>query len=177
MFPPEEGLEGKRGSPLVNDRRDAAGLREEENRLFDAASVWYLDRLTAPMHFRITSDANQESGVGEVVCDLSGPTRKHFVPRDYGSGLPRLAVVLMCRDPALNFKRRVRFAKKNQTLYMDVMLHLPEMVPLTHHERCRVIIQRMEREISEALSKYNFADFDRPRFESDLQNWFAVNAA
>jgi len=129
------------------------------------------------MHFRITCGANKESGVGEVVDELSGPTRKHFVPRDYGSGLPRLGVVLMCRDPALNFNRRVRFSKKDQTLYMDVMLHLPEMIPLPHEERRGIIIDRLEQEIPEILNKYDFDNFDRSRFNSDLHEWFTTHAA
>jgi hypothetical protein len=129
------------------------------------------------MHFRITADSNQESGVGDVVTDISGPTRQHFVPRDYGSGLPRIGVVLMCRDPHLDFKRRVRFSKKDQTLYMDVMLHLPDMIPLTHGERRRAIMQRLEQEIPEVLTKYAFRDFDQPRFESDLHDWFTSVAA
>lgn len=126
------------------------------------------------MRFMITSDANKESGVGDVVTDLCGPTLQHFGPRDYGSGLPQLGVVLMCRDPYLNFKRRVRFSKKDQTLYMDVMLHLPDMIPLSHDERRRVIIQRLEMEIPQVLSKYAFRDFDQPRFESDLRAWFST---
>jgi hypothetical protein len=129
------------------------------------------------MHFRITSDANKESGVGEVVGELSGPMRKHFVSRDYGSGLPSIGVVLMCRDPALDFKRRIRFAKKDRTLYMDVMLHLPDMIPLPHEERRRVIIQKLEWEIPEVLTKYDFPNFDQTRFESDLRAWFAAIAA
>jgi hypothetical protein len=129
------------------------------------------------MHFRITADTNQESGVGDVVTELSGPTRQHFVPRDYGSGLRRLCVVLMCRDPRLDFKRRVRFSKKDQTLYVDVMLHLPDMVPLTHGERRRAVMQRLEQEIPEVLTKYEFQDFDQPKFESDLRDWFISVAA
>src|SRR5688572_19040015 len=129
------------------------------------------------MHFRITSDANQESGVGEVADELSGPTRQHFVPRDYGNGLPRLCVVLMCRDPHLDFKRRVRFSKNDETLYMDVMLHLSDMIPLTHDERRSVIVQRLEQEIPEVLTKYAFRDFDQSRFESDLHEWFTIHAA
>jgi hypothetical protein len=124
------------------------------------------------MHFGITCDANQESGVGEVVGELSGQTRKHFVPRDYGSGLLSLGVVLMCRDPALNFKPRIRFSKKDQTLYMDVMLHLPEMIPLSHQERRGVVIQKLKQEIPEILNKYDVDNCDRVRFESDLHAWF-----
>ena len=82
----------------------------------------------------------------------------------------------MCRDPALNFKRRVRFCKKDQTLYLDVMLHLPELIPLLHEERRSIIMERLEREIPEILSKYNFNNFERPRFESDLHEWFTTRA-
>jgi hypothetical protein len=126
------------------------------------------------MHFRITADTNQESGVGEVVNELSGPTRQHFVPLDCGSGLPRLCVVLMCRDPKLGFKRRVRFSKQDQTLYMDVMLHLPDMVPLAHNERRNTIIACLQREIPEVLNKYKFHNFDQRKFENELRSWFAA---
>jgi len=128
------------------------------------------------MHFRITCDANQESGVGEIVGELSGPTENHFASLDYRSGLSVLGVVLMCRDPALNFKRRIRFSKKDQILYMDVMLDLPEMIALTHDGRRRVIMSKLEREIPKILNKYDFADFDRTRFETDLCDWFATSA-
>ncbi len=129
------------------------------------------------MHLRITADSNQESGVSEVVIELSGPTRQYFVPRDYGSGLPRLGVVLMCRDLELDFNRRVRFSKKDQTLYMDVMLQLSDMISLAHNERRRVIIERLSREIPEVLTEYKFRDFDQPRFESELRAWFSSIAA
>ena len=128
------------------------------------------------MHFTITCDANPESGVGEIVGELSGPTRKHFAPLGYDSGQFSLGVVLICRDPALNFKRRVRFSKKDQTLYMDVMLHLPEMIGFTHDDRRHVIMSRLEQEIPEIIDKYDFADFDRAKFDSDLCEWFARSA-
>jgi hypothetical protein len=124
------------------------------------------------MDLRITCDADQKSGVGEVVGDLSGPTRKHFASRDYGSGLPGLGVVLICRDPGLNLKRRIRLSKRDRTLYMDVMLQLPDMTALAHDERCRIIMQKLEQEISQTLTKYEFAEFDQARFESDLRAWF-----
>jgi len=129
------------------------------------------------MQFHITADTIQESGVAEVVYELSAPTRQHFASLDYGSGLPRLCVVLMCRDPKLDFKRRVRFSKQAQTLYMDVMLHLPDMIPLAHNERRSAIVVRLQREIPEVLTKYKFHDFDQPKFENELRSWFASAAA
>ncbi len=60
---------------------------------------------------------------------------------------------------------------------MDVMLHLPDMIPLTHDERRRVIVQRLLLEIPEVLRKYAFRDFDQPRFETDLRAWLSTFAA
>jgi hypothetical protein len=60
---------------------------------------------------------------------------------------------------------------------MDVMLHLPDMISLPHEGRRRVIIQKLEREIPEVLTQYDFANFDQTRFEGDLRTWFSAVAA
>ena len=129
------------------------------------------------MFFRITSDANENSGVGKVVDEISGPTRKHF-ERDYGPGVNGIGVVLMCRDPWLKFKRRIRFVKKDKkmpyfdkTLYMDIMLDFPQMRELSHEQRKAIILQRLGDEIPTILRKYAFKDFDEPRFVDDLKSW------
>jgi hypothetical protein len=123
------------------------------------------------MHLRITSDANVESGVGQVVDEISGPTRRHFVPKSYGGGLAGVGVVLMCRDPKLNFKRRIRLARKERTLYMDVMLDLTEMRAADHGKRNLIIRERLIGEIPAIVRKYSVEDFDAPRFEQDLKAW------
>ncbi len=123
------------------------------------------------MFVRITSDANEESGVGEVVDEISGPTRKHFALKEYGAGLHGIGVVLMCRDPELNFKRRLRFSKKDKKLYMDVMLDLEEMSQSSHERRKQIILERLAEEIPATLSKYSIRDFDGVRFVKDLRAW------
>jgi hypothetical protein len=123
------------------------------------------------MHFRITSDTNAESGVGEVVTEISGATREHFASKAYGAGLSGLCVVLMCRDPELKFKQRIRFAKKERRLYMDVMLDLERMVDLSHDDRRRLVAAALEDEVPAALHKYAFPEFDYATFVADLQSW------
>src|SRR5262245_23678805 len=125
------------------------------------------------MHLRITSDANAESGVGRVVEEMSGPTRRHFVPKDYGVGLLGIAVVLMCRNPELNFQRRLRFARKKKTVFMDVMLDLEQMRQADHERRKRIVIERLVDEIPAVLRDYVIRDFDEVRFAQDLKSWFA----
>ena len=123
------------------------------------------------MHLRITSDANSESGVGEVVGEMSGPTRRHFASKNYGGGLLGFVIVLMCRNPELNFQRRLRFARKEKTVYMDFMLDLERMRSAEHERRKRIVVERLAQEIPEVLSKYSIRDFDEARFVEDLKGW------
>lgn len=60
------------------------------------------------MHVRITGDTTSESKVIEIIDTISGPTRRRFVPKDYGDGLLGLAVVLMCHDTSLKLKGSVQ---------------------------------------------------------------------
>jgi hypothetical protein len=123
------------------------------------------------MHLRITSDENERSGVGEIVDEISGPTRKHFVPEDYGVGLVGVVIVLTCRDPKLNFKRRVRFAKKERKVFLDIMLDLPTMIAASPEARKREVAQRLFNEVPEVLSRYKIPDFDKDAFVADLRTW------
>ncbi len=125
------------------------------------------------MHLRITCDVNEESGVGEVVGEISGPTRRHFVPKDYGIGLAGVAVVLMCRDPERNFQRRLRIARKEKTVFMDVMLDLAQMREADHSGRKQIIRERLTEEIPAVVRKYSIGDFDDARFAEDLKAWLA----
>ncbi len=123
------------------------------------------------MLLRITGDINQESGVAEVIYEISGPTRKHFALKEYGAGLHGIGVILMCRDPELNFKRRLRFSKKDKTLYMDVMLDLEQMSQSSHERRKQIILERLAEEIPATLGKYSIRDFDEAHFVKDLKGW------
>ncbi len=123
-------------------------------------------------HVRITSDEDSESGVGEVVSEISGPTRNHFASKNYGDGLRGICVVLMCRNPALNFKKRIRFSSVDERLYMDIMLDLPEMQSASPATRKSKIYQRIITEVPEVVGKYKFSGFNEPRFSEDLKEWF-----
>jgi hypothetical protein len=123
------------------------------------------------MHLRITGDTDSEAGVGEIIDELSGPTRRHFAAKDYGIGLLGVVVVLMCQRPTLKLKRRVRLSRKDKKLYMDIMLNLNEMKSAIPETRRRIVLQRLAGEIPETVSRYDIPDFDQERFLNDLKLW------
>jgi len=129
------------------------------------------------MHFRVTGDSNEESGVSAVVIEWSGPARLFFLEKNYGVGLEGIVVVLMCRDPRLDFKRRVRLDRKEMKLYVDVMLELGVMTGLDHDERKRLIVARLLAELPPIIGKYQLRDFDCTAFMEDLRTWFAERGA
>ena len=119
----------------------------------------------------ITSDANSESGVGQVAVEICGPTRKHFATKNYGAGLRGIGVVLMCRNPELNFKQRLRLSKTDKKLSMDVMLDLAQMRDAGHEGRRQIIRERLTEEIPAVVRKYSIGEFDDARFAEDLKAW------
>src|SRR6266567_5212704 len=107
------------------------------------------------MDLDITADIDEASGVGEVLISLwRAGYKRYFEARDYGSGLAAVGVVLMCANPELDFKRRLRFVKKDKILYMDIMLKLGEMKRASPTNRRKIIAQRIATEIPENLSRY-----------------------
>ena len=124
------------------------------------------------MKVGLLGDSNIESGVAQVIFDIAGATKKHFTTKNYGAGLTGICVVLMCRDPWLNFTRRVRLSKKEKILYMDVMLNLEHMKSLSFQERRQVIIPIISDEIMAITSRYKIGDFDQNAFFADAIYWF-----
>lgn len=120
------------------------------------------------MKIFVTADMNWESKIDHALKVLN--LRHLFESRDYGSSLSGITVVFMCRSPDLSLKKRIRFHKKERTLAMDIMLHLPDMIPLSHEERRRIMAQRLITEVPEQLRHYKFTDFDYASFESDWSN-------
>jgi vacuolar-type H+-ATPase subunit F/Vma7 len=123
------------------------------------------------MHFRITGDTDVAAGIAPIVIDLSGPTRQHFLSKSYGMGLLGIGIVLMCQDPELSLKRRIRHSKKESKLYMDIMLDLPTMKVASPEDRKRIVAQRLFDEVPKVLSGYKIPDFDKEVFAADLRQW------
>ncbi len=120
------------------------------------------------MHFFLTGDYNWESKVDHAIRNLA--LKDFFRNRNYGEDISGgISVVLMCRDPALGFKQRIRFSKKNQALSMDVMLDLPFFVSATHSQRREEVARKLIAEVPRVIGKYKFKNFNLASFSGDLE--------
>jgi hypothetical protein len=123
------------------------------------------------MHFFITADSNYETRTGDVITKISGPMRRYFLEKDYGSSIEGIVIVFMCRDPKIAFKQRIRFSKKDKKLYMDTMMDYESMVSAPNDEaRFNLIKEKLVMELPLIINKYKFPEFDQEKFILDLQN-------
>lgn len=127
------------------------------------------------MKFGITCDANAESGLSEVIFGTNKAFKEYFGDRFYDDSGIGLFIVLMCRDPIWNFKQRIRFLKKKNTLYLDIMLVLDVMSRASLATRKSIVGEKIVTEVPQIVAKYKFKDFDLKRFSSDLKSWFEQN--
>jgi len=129
------------------------------------------------MDFFISCDANWEVRL-DIILDalLELGYREHFGQKEYGSGLMGIAIILMCRNPDLNFKRRMRLSKKDKTLYMDIMLDFPEMMHLDGNAKKKKALDLLIKEVPEALDKYNIIAFDKAKFLEDFHCLFGQSS-
>lgn len=122
------------------------------------------------MHFRVTSDTNSETRVGEVIYKISGPTRIFFEEKNYGSSIEGIGIVFMCRDPKLVFKQRIRFSKADRKLYVDIMMDYQEMVSALNDDiRATRMKEKLLNELPPIVMKYKFEDFNAALFFKDLK--------
>ena len=127
------------------------------------------------MDVRILCDANWDAGVDKA-SDRVWPLSmlKLVESYNYGTGLLGIIVGLMCRDPHLNFKQRIRLSKKDRILYMDVMLDYPAMREADDDTRVKIVRDKLKAEVPRILAKYKIPDFDNERFLSDFATWLAT---
>ena len=121
--------------------------------------------------FNILADFYWETN-SDKVLDLLSDTgyRRFFLEQNYGSSLEGLTVVLMCQDPNLKLKQRIRLSKKERKIYLDIMLDLNQFMGLIQKEREKIIVEKLLSEIPPIIAKYKLEDFNVSKFEMDLQS-------
>ena len=117
------------------------------------------------MNVNLLSDINWESKLDHAtkVVDLDS-----LIDTDYGPGLAKLTLIATCRDPAHEFKQRVKLVSATKTLYIDVMFDLPYFIKAKHSERRATLYEELMAQVRSVLEKRRIKDFDSIRFLQDL---------
>lgn len=122
------------------------------------------------MKLNFTADYDWESRVDRIMSHYMDGSAE-FESRCYGDEVVSVALLFMCQEPELSFKRRVQFRRKKSEFYTDVMLDLPTIVPLSMKEKMRYVSRELLEQLAEQLGRVKFKDFDHARFLLDLKVW------
>jgi hypothetical protein len=125
------------------------------------------------MRFNILCDADWEAKVDEVLHYLSSlGYRRFFEERNYGDSLEGIIIDLICQDPELKLKQRIRYSKKEKKLYIDLMLDLLQFKQIDQVQRNKIVTDKIINEVPSIIAKYKFANFELTKLEVDLRKLF-----
>ena len=125
------------------------------------------------MRFNIIYDANWEAKIDEALSNYNSRIlEENLYHKNLGSGLSAITIVLMCRDPRLTFKQRIKLSKLEKKLYLDLMLDYTTFINLELQEKRRIIANKVLSELPIILEKYNIKDFDMKRLIDSLHEYF-----
>lgn len=125
------------------------------------------------MKFNIVGECDHDSGLPDVLYWLSPPDQWEAFAKDYGDGLDLIGVDLICSKLLDGLKPRIRHAKKEKALYMDIMLTFDEFASATAEERKKIAGQRLLDDVPRIVRKYKFANFDTELFLSDFKKYYS----
>ena len=128
------------------------------------------------MRINILCDADWEAKIDKVLDNFSNlGYRRFFEERSYGSSLEGVTIVLMCQNPKLNLKQRIKHSIKEKKIYLDIMLDLLQMKSIDQQQRNKIVADKIINEVSPIIAKYKFNDFDLVKFKEDLKKIFDYN--
>ena len=122
------------------------------------------------MRVNILCDASWAAKIDKILDALSDTNYRHFFEaKNYGSSIEGVVIFLMCLPSEYNLKQRIRFYKKEKTLYLDLMLDLALFKQIGQEEKNKIVAVKMINEVPQIIKKYKFKDFDLMKFEDDLK--------
>ena len=125
------------------------------------------------MDCTILGDCDHDSGLPDVLLWLSCPEQEEAFARDYGEGLDSIVIDLVCSKHIVDVKPRIRHAKKEKRLYMDIILVYAEFVSATAERRKEIVLKRLLEDVPRVVRKYKFSDFETEGFISDFNRYYS----
>lgn len=120
------------------------------------------------MKLWISADSDWRTYTGRILSEI-GRIEPGYSERDYGASVTRVSMILMCREPELNFRQRHRFSEGKGEYYTDIMLDYGVMLAADMHGRMSHVVEQIGRQLEVQLAKRTFEDFDVARFLRDIR--------
>lgn len=126
--------------------------------------------------FNLITDTDYFYGILEAKQQIASYEFYKLIESDhYGDDLKGIVIVLVCREPDITFKKRLRLSNKEKILYFDIVLDFDAFFELTHDqvisEICKIILTK----VPPIVEKYKFKDFNLDKFMINLKYWFELN--
>jgi hypothetical protein len=118
------------------------------------------------MRVNIVGDIDSESGIVKILDKLTDTGYRNYFE---GESLTKLVIVLMCQNPNLNLKPRIRMSKIDKALYMDLIFDLDEFKQASQLEREKKVEEKLLEDVPATLSKYALKSFMLSKFVSDFK--------
>ena len=126
--------------------------------------------------FHLISDTFFSSGILEAKQRITNNQLHKIIESEiYGDDLNGIVICLMCCDPDIIFKRRLRFSKKEKVLYMDIILNHDQFSVMSHEQRISEICKILLEKIPLIFKKYKFNNFNSSKLMKNLEDWFLNN--
>jgi hypothetical protein len=124
------------------------------------------------MKFKILADYDEQSKLQDVLDDIRNTGFARSVEkRNFGKGLNRLAIFLVCQPSYLALKPRIRFSKSDLALYMDIMLDLEAMKAANRSTRQKLVATALAAGVPAVLAHYEIENFAKADFEKYFLEW------
>jgi hypothetical protein len=125
------------------------------------------------MQFLVGREATVESGLIPIPQLMTrAGIFDYFRNKGYGESIGLIVVMLWCREPEFASKPHIRYMKATKALNIDIQFDQAKTESMETDQRHRFVAQKLLTEVPRIIAKYKFPDFDLPRFENDLKEFF-----
>jgi hypothetical protein len=124
------------------------------------------------MELYITADADWDAKIRNVIDIFFKMDITHyFLEKDYGIDIYKIAFFLICREPSLEFKQRIKFDKKEKVLGIDIMLDLDLFRNISLKEKFNIVKKELLINTPIGINKFKFKNFNSELFMKDFSYW------
>ncbi len=132
------------------------------------------------MQFSVGSQFSREltPEEGRITYNLSNELNDYFVDRDYGAGVKKIYVGVICVSKGFEpfFPiRPLKIIRNKLALEYEIKIDFKLFSSSGHESRKRILVNEFLKKTKDYLKGKTIKDFDKERFIDDLEHYFNNN--